>query len=91
MRLLLVEDDLSIQQFLKRALVEAGYQVDAASTAKAGEAMALEGIHGEHSQHRELCESAAAGCHGPPCCANAYTSDRWEYLPRPEQEPQLRR
>jgi DNA-binding response OmpR family regulator len=45
MRLLLVEDDLSIQQFLKRALVEAGYRVDAASTAKAGEAMALEGIH----------------------------------------------
>ena len=45
MRLLLVEDDVSIQQFLKRALAEAGYQVDAASTAKAGEAMALEGIH----------------------------------------------
>src|SRR5208282_3369564 len=45
MRLLLVEDDVSIQQFLKRALVEAGYQVDAASNAKAGEAMALEGIH----------------------------------------------
>jgi len=34
MRLLLVEDDVSIQQFLKRTLVEAGYQVDAASTAK---------------------------------------------------------
>jgi DNA-binding response OmpR family regulator len=45
MRLLLVEDDVSIQQFLKRALTEAGYLVDVASTAKAGEAMALEGIH----------------------------------------------
>ena len=28
MRLLLVEDDVAIQDFLKRALVEAGYQVD---------------------------------------------------------------
>ena len=28
MRLLLVEDDLAIQDFLKRALIEAGYQVD---------------------------------------------------------------
>src|SRR5271169_4430321 len=45
MRLLLVEDDVSIQQFLKRALVEAGYQVDTAGTAKAGEASALEGVH----------------------------------------------
>ena len=45
MRLLLVEDDVSIQQFLKRALTEAGYLVDAASTARAGEAKALEGIH----------------------------------------------
>lgn len=45
MRLLVVEDDLSIQQFLKRSLEQAGYQVDAAGTAKAGEALALEGIH----------------------------------------------
>src|SRR5579871_3957839 len=45
MRLLVVEDDISIQQFLKRALTEAGYQVDAVSTAKAGETMALQGIH----------------------------------------------
>ena len=45
MRLLLVEDDSSIQQFLKRALMEAGYQVDAAGNAKAGEAAALEGVH----------------------------------------------
>src|SRR5450755_495640 len=45
MRLLLVEDDVSIQHFLKRALGEAGYQVDAASTAETAEGMALEGIH----------------------------------------------
>jgi len=45
MRLLVVEDDVSIQLFVKRALMEAGYKVDAASTAKAGETMALEGIH----------------------------------------------
>lgn len=45
MRLLVVEDDISIRQFLKQALTEAGYLVDAASTAKAGETMALEGIH----------------------------------------------
>jgi len=45
MRLLLVEDDISIQQFLKRALEEAGYQVDTAANAKAGEAAALDGIH----------------------------------------------
>jgi DNA-binding response OmpR family regulator len=45
MRLLLVEDDLPIQQFLKRALSEAGYQVDTAGNAKAAEAAVLEGIH----------------------------------------------
>jgi DNA-binding response OmpR family regulator len=45
MRLLLVEDDIPIQQFLKRSLSEAGYLVDTASNAKAGEALALEGIH----------------------------------------------
>src|SRR5271163_2303602 len=45
MRLLLVEDDLAIRQFLQRALVEAGYQVDTAKDAKTGEAKALEGIH----------------------------------------------
>ena len=45
MRLLLVEDDVAIQEFLKRALTEAGYQVDAASDAKTAEALALEGIH----------------------------------------------
>ncbi len=45
MRLLIVEDDLAIQEFLKRALVESGYQVDSANNAKAGELKALEGIH----------------------------------------------
>src|SRR5579862_5149235 len=45
MRLLVVEDDVSIQHFLRRALMEAGYQVDTATTAKAGETMASEGIH----------------------------------------------
>jgi len=45
MRLLLVEDDLHIQQFLNRALVEAGYRVDAAVNAKTAEALALEGVH----------------------------------------------
>ena len=45
MRLLLVEDDVAIQEFLSRALMEAGYQVDAASDAKTAEALALEGIH----------------------------------------------
>lgn len=45
MRLLLVEDDIAIQQFLKRALLEAGYQVDETGSARDGEALALEGIH----------------------------------------------
>ena len=45
MRLLIVEDDVAIQEFLKRALVESGYQVDGANNAKAGELKALEGIH----------------------------------------------
>jgi DNA-binding response OmpR family regulator len=43
MRLFGVEDDISIQQFLKRALTEAGYQVDTARTARPGESIALEG------------------------------------------------
>jgi DNA-binding response OmpR family regulator len=45
MRLLLVEDDVAIRDFLQRALVEAGYKVDMASNAKTGELRALEGIH----------------------------------------------
>jgi DNA-binding response OmpR family regulator len=45
MRLLLVEDDAAIQEFLSRALSETGYKVDVASDAKSAEALALEGIH----------------------------------------------
>jgi DNA-binding response OmpR family regulator len=45
MRLLVVEDDVAIQGFLKRALSEAGYQVDTASNAKAGEIQGLDGNH----------------------------------------------
>ena len=45
MRLLLVEDDAATQGFLKRALVESGYQVDTAGNAKTGELKALEGTH----------------------------------------------
>ncbi len=45
MRLLVVEDDLAIQEFLRRALVEAGYQVDVAADGHTAEALASEGIH----------------------------------------------
>ncbi len=45
MRLLLVEDDPAIQEFLKRALVEAGYQLDVAGDAATAQGLALEGIH----------------------------------------------
>jgi len=45
MRLLLVEDDLSIQRFVEKALLEAGYQVDAAADAKSAEVLALERTH----------------------------------------------
>jgi two-component system copper resistance phosphate regulon response regulator CusR len=45
MRLLLVEDDKAIREFLERALSEAGYQVDSATTSAAAEALMLEGIH----------------------------------------------
>ena len=45
MRLLLVEDDLMIQQFVEKALVEAGYHVDAASDGQSAEALALGGLH----------------------------------------------
>src|SRR5215469_4575268 len=45
MRLLVVEDDLPIQEFLERALVEAGYRVDVAANAARAEALALEGVH----------------------------------------------
>ncbi len=45
MRILVVEDDRAIQDFLRRGLSEAGYHVDAASDGRTGEALALEGIH----------------------------------------------
>src|SRR5215469_16066535 len=45
MRLLVVEDDLPIQEFLERALVEAGYRVDVAANAARAEALALEIVH----------------------------------------------
>lgn len=45
MRLLVVEDDLAIQEFLRRALIEAGYQVDVASDAESAQRLASEGIH----------------------------------------------
>lgn len=44
-RLLVVEDDLAIQEFLRRALIEAGYQVDVASDAESAQRLASEGIH----------------------------------------------
>jgi DNA-binding response OmpR family regulator len=44
-RLLVVEDDLAIQSFLRRGLIEAGYEVDTASNGNSGENLALEGVH----------------------------------------------
>lgn len=44
MRLLLVEDEIDIQSFLRRSLEEAGYQVQAAATGKAAERLAAENI-----------------------------------------------
>ena len=65
MRLLVVEDDLSIQQFLKRALREAGYQVDAAADAKTGEAAALEGVHDASHYRSWSSRSGWAGSDRP--------------------------
>jgi DNA-binding response OmpR family regulator len=45
MLLLLVEDELEIQSFLKRSLAEAGYQVEAAGDGKTAERLAIEGGH----------------------------------------------
>jgi DNA-binding response OmpR family regulator len=45
MQLLLVEDDLDIQAFLKRSLTEAGYRVDTAADGKTAERLATEGKH----------------------------------------------
>lgn len=44
MRLLLVEDELDIQKFLKSSLEEAGYQVEAASDGKTAVRLATEGV-----------------------------------------------
>lgn len=45
MRLLIVEDDVAIREFLERSLSEAGYQVDAAPNAATAERLAIEDIH----------------------------------------------
>ncbi len=45
MRLLVVEDDLAIQEFLTRALTEAGYRVDGASNAKKALELANEEVY----------------------------------------------
>jgi two-component system copper resistance phosphate regulon response regulator CusR len=45
MRLLLVEDEIEIQSFLKRSLTEAGYEVDAALDARSAERLAMAGKH----------------------------------------------
>ncbi len=45
MRLLLVEDEVEIQGFLRRSLTEAGYQVEAAGDARTAERMTLDRIH----------------------------------------------
>src|SRR5208337_3470002 len=44
MRLLLVEDEVDIQSFLRRSLEEAGYQVEAALDGKTAERIAAEGV-----------------------------------------------
>ena len=45
MRLLLVEDEVEIQNFLQRSLTEAGYQVEAAGDARTAERMTIESTH----------------------------------------------
>ncbi len=45
MRLLLVEDEFDIQNFLRNSLTEAGYQVDVASTGKQAESLAQENAY----------------------------------------------
>jgi DNA-binding response OmpR family regulator len=45
MRLLLVEDEVEIQSFLRRSLTEAGYQVEAAVDARTAERMTMESTH----------------------------------------------
>ena len=43
MRLLLVEDEIDIQNFLQSSLREAGYQVEAAADGKTAERLAIDG------------------------------------------------
>jgi two-component system copper resistance phosphate regulon response regulator CusR len=45
MHVLLVEDELEIQSFLKRSLTEAGYQVDVAGDGKTAQRLATEAKH----------------------------------------------
>lgn len=45
MRLLIIEDDNTIREFLDRALTEAGFRVDASSFGLEAEKLALEGVH----------------------------------------------
>ena len=45
MRVLLVEDEVEIQGFLQRSLIEAGYQVEAAGDARTAERMTVESTH----------------------------------------------
>jgi len=45
MRFLLVEDELDIQQFLKRSLTESGYQVDAAGDARTAMKLAADVVY----------------------------------------------
>lgn len=45
MRLLLVEDDIRIQEFVARSLTEAGFRVDSCSLASEAEKQVLEGVH----------------------------------------------
>jgi two-component system copper resistance phosphate regulon response regulator CusR len=45
MRILVVEDDKMIREFLTRALMESGFGVDASGLASEAENLALEGIH----------------------------------------------
>lgn len=45
MRLLIVEDDRTIREFLGRALTEGGFGVDLCSHAQEAERLALEGVH----------------------------------------------
>jgi two-component system copper resistance phosphate regulon response regulator CusR len=44
MRLLLVEDELDIQSFLRHSLEDAGYQVEAAGDGRTAEQLAIEGV-----------------------------------------------